>query len=272
MKIIKKINTSVAIALDENGNEVVVMGKGIGFPAVPYELTDLSKIEKTFYGVNEKYYSLISKIPENIISASTEISHEAKIALECELNPNLPFTLADYLYFASKNRAQRNDVDNVVQYDVKNLYPTESAIGEKAIAIFEKHTKQTLSDGEATGIALQILHAEMTKDGSADRRTRLEILNDVNAILEEKFNLDKGTYTYWQYVTHMRYLINRMSSGEILAIRGMDTLEFMAQKYPELYAFTVRIAQYFAEKWHWKCNEEEQLYILMHLTRLRNEK
>ena len=48
MKIIKKINTSAAIALDSMGREIVVFGKGIGFPAVPYELEDLSLIERTF--------------------------------------------------------------------------------------------------------------------------------------------------------------------------------------------------------------------------------
>ena len=44
MKIIKKINTSAAIALDSFGKEIVVFGKGIGFPSVPYELEDLSLI------------------------------------------------------------------------------------------------------------------------------------------------------------------------------------------------------------------------------------
>lgn len=48
MQIIKKINTSAALALDKTGHEIVVMGKGIGFPPVPYELNDLSKIERTF--------------------------------------------------------------------------------------------------------------------------------------------------------------------------------------------------------------------------------
>ena len=39
MKIIKKINTSAALALDSAGREIIVLGKGIGFPKVPYELT-----------------------------------------------------------------------------------------------------------------------------------------------------------------------------------------------------------------------------------------
>ena len=59
MKIIKKINTSAALALDASGHEVVVLGKGIGFPPTPYELTDLSKVERTFYDVDPRYLSMI---------------------------------------------------------------------------------------------------------------------------------------------------------------------------------------------------------------------
>ena len=63
MQIIKKINTSAAIALDSNGEEIVVFGKGIGFPKVPYDLEDLSKIERTFYNVDSKYYNISTRLP-----------------------------------------------------------------------------------------------------------------------------------------------------------------------------------------------------------------
>lgn len=43
MKIIKQINNNAALALDGNGKELVVLGRGVGFPKMPYELTDLSR-------------------------------------------------------------------------------------------------------------------------------------------------------------------------------------------------------------------------------------
>lgn len=42
MKIIRQINNNAALALDGNGKELVVLGRGVGFPKMPYELTDLS--------------------------------------------------------------------------------------------------------------------------------------------------------------------------------------------------------------------------------------
>ena len=38
MKVIKNINNNVAICVDDNGHEVVAMGKGIGFSKPPYEV------------------------------------------------------------------------------------------------------------------------------------------------------------------------------------------------------------------------------------------
>mgnify|MGYP002228688248 CR=1 FL=1 len=51
-EIIRQINNNAALALDGNGKELVVLGRGVGFPQMPYELTDLSRIERTFYDVN----------------------------------------------------------------------------------------------------------------------------------------------------------------------------------------------------------------------------
>lgn len=69
MQICKKINNNVALARDAKGRELVVFGKGIGFPAMPYELTDLSGVQRTFYDVNEKYFALLREIPRRGVPA-----------------------------------------------------------------------------------------------------------------------------------------------------------------------------------------------------------
>ena len=59
MKVIKKINNNVAVCLDNNEHELIAFGKGIGFPAMPYELLDLSLITRTYYGVDPNYFGLV---------------------------------------------------------------------------------------------------------------------------------------------------------------------------------------------------------------------
>ena len=55
MKVIKKLNNNVVIAVDGDGRELVVIGRGVGFEKkIPYELTDLSKVDRTFYDLDKK--------------------------------------------------------------------------------------------------------------------------------------------------------------------------------------------------------------------------
>ena len=72
MKVIKNINNNVAICVDDNGHEVVAMGKGIGFSKPPYEV-DLSKIDRTYYSLDSHYVTLLSEIPEEVIDVTLEI-------------------------------------------------------------------------------------------------------------------------------------------------------------------------------------------------------
>ena len=102
MKIIRQINNNAALALDGNGKELVVLGRGVGFPKMPYELTDLSRIERTFYDVNPKYFGMAADLPRPLVLACAEITERAEIELDCALNPNLPFALADHLNFAAE--------------------------------------------------------------------------------------------------------------------------------------------------------------------------
>ena len=76
MEIIKKIN-NIALARDAKGREMVVFGKGLGFPATPYTLQDLSKVQRTFYDVSDKYFALLQEVPEEIFLAADDIAEDA---------------------------------------------------------------------------------------------------------------------------------------------------------------------------------------------------
>ena len=62
MRVIKKINNNVALCLDNNNHELIAFGKGIGFPKIPYELDDLNKIDRTYYGINHNYLNLMDML------------------------------------------------------------------------------------------------------------------------------------------------------------------------------------------------------------------
>jgi len=81
MRAVKKINNNVAICIDGTGNELVAFGKGIGFPAMPYEITDLKLIDQTFYNISSNYVDMINELPEDIITFTARILDDIRTVL-----------------------------------------------------------------------------------------------------------------------------------------------------------------------------------------------
>lgn len=273
MKIIKKINTSAAIALDSKGREIVVIGKGIGFPKVPYELEDISLIERTFYDIDPRYIAMISEIPSAILTASAEIAEEAEIELNCRLNPNLPFTLADHLNFAIERLKNGIDMMTPIAYDVQHLYPKESKMGVRALCILKENANVSLPDIEAVNIALHFINAEVELGDVRSAMQMIKILTEVEKIVEKSLviHLDKDSYNYSRFTMHLRYLIQRLSSSSQVEERGTSMIRTLAKEYPDIYNCALQISNYFAGTWGWKCNEEETLYLMLHIRRIQQK-
>lgn len=106
MIVTKKINNNVAVCRDNNGRELIAFGKGIGFPKTPYTITDLRKIERSFYNVSSQYVSLLNDIPYEVIRFTAVQLHAVHDELPFDTGSNLVFTLADHIAFAIE-RAQK---------------------------------------------------------------------------------------------------------------------------------------------------------------------
>ena len=74
MLVYKKLNNNVAVCKDGNNKDVVVFARGIGFREMPYELTDMSTVERTFYGISNSYIGLVNDIDKEMFDISSTIS------------------------------------------------------------------------------------------------------------------------------------------------------------------------------------------------------
>ena len=213
MKVIKKINNNVAICLDNNNNELIAFGKGIGFQKVPYELTDISKIERTYYGVNSSYISLINEIPEDIFEISAKIVEWAKTKLTKELSVNIVFTLADHIHFAIKRYEEKINVKMPLGYEIEHLYETEMMIGKKSVAYINRRKKIKLGKSEAVGIAMHFINAENQRiwvkfhlrtlqgiKNLTDQEAEAIVAKDRESHQRDLFeSIEKGDYPKWLF-------------------------------------------------------------------------
>ena len=273
MQIVKKINNNVALARDGRGNELVVFGKGVGFPAMPYELDDLDRIQRTFYNVSKRYIDLLPDLPEALMLAADDIAEEARDELDCELNPNLPFILADHLNFAIQRTRQGVALQNPLSYDVKHLYPKEYQIAARGMRELCSKMGVQLPESETVSVALHLINAEGKAGDMHDTLANVQLIAQLSEMVEDYFHIqiDRDSFNYSRLAMHMRYLVQRMSEGSPMPEDPATRELFRSVKmeYPEDYDCTRRIADWLAANRGWHCNSEEQLYLVMHIHRVR---
>ena len=273
MKIIRRINHNAALAVDGAGRELVVLGKGVGFPQVPYELTDMSKVQKTFYGVDSCYAELIAGLPQPVLLASADLVEQAEVNLERELNPNVTFTLADHLHFAMERMRQGLNFDMALSYDVEHLYPREYELGMLALDIVQDYTKIRLPDTEAVSVAMHLINAEAESGDMRETVRMLKIIGAVDEIVEKELQmtLSKGSFSYSRFTMHLRYLLQRFDTGNQMQDGIGSMLPEFQVRYPDIYRCARRIADYFKAEWSWDCTQDELLYLMIHLNRVREK-
>lgn len=271
LRITKKINNNVALALDSAGKELIVFGRGVGFPAMPYELTDLSKIQRTFYDIKSSYVEMTAALPEDLILLAADIVELARCDLDCDLNPNLPITLADHLNFAIERFQTGMEAHNPLAYDIAHFYPAEMALGRQALDIIRERRHITLPESEATSIALHLINGEMENNDMHATMTTTKVIRDVTDIIEHtlKIALDTSGFNYSRFVMHLRYLLQRMQQGT-QEVNGMSSaMRQLVREYPDIYYCTTKVVAYFAKQFQWECSDDERLYLFMHINRLK---
>ena len=243
MKIIRQINNNAALALDGNGKELVVLGRGVGFPKMPYELTDLSRIERTFYDVNPKYFGMAADLPRPLVLACAEITRKGI------------------------------EISTPLAYDVRHLYPKETELAKQARELLAREAGLKLPDSEVVNIALHLINAEAEAGDMHSMMMTLKALSDVDGIVEKQLaiTLNKESFSYSRFSMHLRYLIQRLASCRQVEERISGMLAQMRRDYPQAYQCARAIADYFRAAWNWQCNDEEIVYLMLHITRLQEK-
>ncbi|MBQ9006545.1 MAG: PRD domain-containing protein, partial [Atopobiaceae bacterium] len=236
MQAVRKINNNAAICVDGKGRELVALGKGIGFGQLPREV-GLAEINRTFYGVDEKYLSLIGEMPEDVLEFAGQLADVCRATLSYELSPNLPITLADHIAFMIKRAREHMVVQMPLAYDVQQAHPAEYRLGEMAVRGARKTFGVRIDRHEAVGIALSIVNSALTQSERTARKERdtAVLLEAITRIVEEELGItvDRNSFDYARFATHVQYLIDRVIAGEPIATQNEQLYDEVVAGYPE---------------------------------------
>lgn len=270
MKVIKKINNNAALCLDNEGNELVAIGKGIGFPKVPYIIQDLNKIQKTYYGIDARYLELLNILPENYFALSNRIVQKYREAIDNDISSNIVFTLADHLYYAVKRFKQNIQIENLLHYDIQHLYEIEYQVGLEALQLINEEIGVLFPKSEASLIAMHFINAKIENEPSQTIFNFENILTEITDIIGAHFKIyiDKSSVSYSRFVSHMQYLLRRDTKSSSVEYNE-NFYNSLINEYPDSFECAIKIQSYLENNNIVQLDKNEILYLILHINRLK---
>lgn len=269
----KVINNNIISAYEKSGAEVIVMGRGIGFKKKQGEVVPADQISKIFRiksrTLTEQFKELLANMPLERVRISDEIISHAKDHLKLKLNQSIYVTLTDHINFAIERVSQGIEPQNALLWEIKRFYPQEFQLGIYALELIQDRLGILLPEDEAGFIALHFVNAEY----GTDIRDAVKFPDQMQAIVdiverELGILLDESSLHYERFMTHIKFLIQRIYRKELLSSEDRELSLMMRRKYPREYQCSVKVAEYIMQATGSRLSEEEIMYLSVHIRRV----
>ena len=269
----KVINNNIISAYEKSGAEVIVMGWGIGFKKKQGEVVPADQISKIFRiksrTLAEQFKELLANMPLERVRISDEIISHAKDHLKLKLNQSIYVTLTDHINFAIERVSQGIEPQNALLWEIKRFYPQEFQLGIYALELIQDRLDILLPEDEAGFIALHFVNAEY----GTDIRDAVKFPDQMQAIVDivERnlgILLDESSLHYERFMTHIKFLIQRIYRKELLSSEDRELSLLMQRKYPREYQCSVKVAEYIMQATGSRLSEEEIMYLSVHIRRV----
>ena len=269
----KVINNNIISAYEKSGAEVIVMGRGIGFKKKQGEVVPADQISKIFRiksrTLAEQFKELLANMPLERVRISDEIISHAKDHLKLKLNQSIYVTLTDHINFAIERVSQGIEPQNALLWEIKRFYPQEFKLGIYALELIQDRLDILLPEDEAGFIALHFVNAEY----GTDIRDAVKFPDQMQAIVDivERdlgILLDESSLHYERFMTHIKFLIQRIYRKELLSSEDRELSLLMQRKYPREYQCSLKVAEYIMQATGSRLSEEEIMYLSVHIRRV----
>lgn len=202
---------------------------------------------------------MINLIPGEVLDTIAKVVDVFRSKIRDAVSSNLVFTLSDHISFAIDRFNSNIVIDAPLQYDIQHLYKFEYEMGIEALKIIKRDLNIKLPKSEASNIALHFINSKITSNFNVGYVER--IINDIADIIgnHHKIYIDKTTFNYSRFVTHIQYLLKRRESGKVVSSENLKMFKSIKKEYNDTYKCVLKIKDYL---------EEELLYLILHVNRL----
>lgn len=272
--IVKRIiNNNIVIAESYNGQELVVIGKGLGFHKDAYDVIQEREIQKKYVLMNHSNYifQTLEQVPFEIIELTEKIIDIAQVELHNTFSVNLVVALADHINFSVNQCRAGLEMPVLMDEEVKRFYKDEYEIGKMAIKMINEAMCVSLTKEEATAIAFHLIVATEKRSN----RDSVKIMKGVAKMIELielhlQMKLDEDSNVYTRLIIHLKYFMRcilfeqeKSANDELLKILSpLEEINLQAVQCVE------KISEYVLMSFDYKMMNEDRLYLLIHLIRI----
>ena len=276
MIVVKKVLNSSVVLVEKEGQEMIALGKGIGYDKKIGDIISDSSVDKIFLPIEAKkssqFAELVAEIPMEFFEITKEIVTIAEEELSYKLNTSIYLTLSDHLHFAVERSEKGLNISNRLYWEIKNYYPKEFHIGEVALEQMKTKHQIELPNEEASNIAFHLINAQSgnleDQDGLKKAKLVGTIVNMVRYSLGQE--IDTNSVHYSRFITHVRFFVDRFFTNALLQEKEDELYRQMWSLYPVAMESATKVKNYIDQTYHTQIPENEIVYLGVHINRLMN--
>lgn len=274
MRISKVLNSSVVLVQDDNGEESILLGKGIGYGRKPGQEIDRQPSDRVFVPLTnpdaQPMLELFSSIPPVYLELTQEIVADAEETLGVKLSPHIYLMLTDHLHFAVERQQLGITVTNRVLWEIKHFYRREYEVGQRALKRADHLLNVFLPEEEAGNIAFHIVNARMDAGAGGDAMQAARLIGELTNIVTYRIHarLDTESIHFSRFISHLQFFADRFFSGKLMDSEDDFLFNQMQQGYPEAVDCAEKIRTFVLRKYGVFLPNEEVAYLALHIARL----
>ena len=280
MQIKRVFNNNVAMAVTEDGAEIIVIGRGLCFGRHAGDNLDASLVEKTYdlrrpdqdEAAFARMEKLIQSIPTIYLVIAEEIAWMLRESFDPDIDDGIVMALADHISLSLEREKNGVVCENPLLPEIRNFYRKEYALAGNAARIIETYTGICISPQEQGFITLHIVNSTMRQ--RADRLiVSVELVRDVLSIVSTYYGvaLDETSLAYERFLRHLQFFAQRAldpSAGQVTA----DALfSLAAQDYPRAFGCATQISDHLKNSFSVYMTDAEKSYLAYHIVNLLGE-
>lgn len=274
MRVVKILNNNAFIS-EVNGEEIIVMGKGVAFQKKINDEIMLDENMKIFSNsksqMNEKMKNVILNIPESYLEITDIIVEMLKKDYNKELHDIIYVSLTEHIHSAVERLKNGIEIKNPLLNEIKSLYRDEYNIAVKGLDVIKEKLGIKFNKDEAGYITSHIINAQL--DGGMNNTAEItRIVQKILNIIEFNLLIDikEESPSYDRVITHLKFLSLRVLNNTIND-EDDELFEIFKKKYPECYNCVNVIADYFIKEYNYELTKAEKMYLIIYIQRLKKE-